>query len=126
MNPSTGGFTPLINLNTEFSTENGGCVLGFDSQGDLLAAGYPNSGGGAYVFGTYNLSNGAFNLVTSGTQVQTFYQSGQALAPGPNGEAFYASCYGGSTAAGDFGTISSSGVVTPIGPGINVGVKRRS
>ena len=83
VNPSTGVFTPLVNLNTEFSTENGGCVLGFDSQGDLLAAGYPKSGGGAYVFGTYNLSNGAFNLVTSGTQVQTFYQYGQAFATLP-------------------------------------------
>jgi hypothetical protein len=66
INASTGAFTSLGNLATEFTWMSragfGAPVLGFNSSGSLLATGPV---GNNSVFGTYNLNNGNFQLTAS-------------------------------------------------------------
>ena len=76
VSPTTGAFTPLINLNTKFKGTAGFNVpsLAFDSNGDLLAAGIGPSNTG--VFGTYNLTTGGISVEGFGTQWRAVLQYG--------------------------------------------------
>jgi len=59
VNPTTGVFTKIGNLGSVFGyAGQGSPILGFDSSGDLIAAGYSTTNNP--IFGTLNLTTGAF------------------------------------------------------------------
>ena len=76
VNPATGAFTRIGNLGSVFDVGTGTPALGFDSSGDLIAAG--DSTTGSFIFGTLNVTTGAFtstaNASTYGTVLNDLAQ----------------------------------------------------
>jgi hypothetical protein len=107
-------------------TANGGPVLGFDSAGDLIAAGYSNNM--TPIFGTLNLTNGAFTSTANASMgdllglAETAYDAGGMghIVTVPNQGTYYATSAGGYSPV-PFGKIDASGSTTPIGGGLNFG-----
>ena len=105
---------------------NEGPVLGFDSSGNLIAAGYSTSQ--VPIFGTLNFTTGAFTSTANASTgvlndlaVSTYDYNGLGhIVTVPNHGTYYATLSSG-TAAVPFGTISASGSTTPIGSGLNFG-----
>ncbi len=119
VNPTTGTFTQIGNLSTEFYLGDLTLpALVFDSAGELLASGYDTHDNP--VFGILNLTTGAFQKTGSnGYQaVEGGENPGQVMATLPNGKTYYADP---ANSVAPFGTINSSGQKTPIGPGLNFG-----
>ena len=115
LSATTGAFSPLINLNTEFAAHGyNPPALAFDSNGDLLAEGIgPNNTG---VFGTYSLTTGTFQLAATGGIGNQYLESdsqGNGFTPGSvmttsaNGKTYYAEYQ-------NFGTINASGAMVQI------------
>jgi len=79
VNLSTGTFTKIGNLGSVF--ENGlqaSPVLEFDSAGNLIAAGYSNTGNP--IFGTLNLTTGEFtSTANASTGILSWLAAGQGL-----------------------------------------------
>ncbi len=116
INPATGTFTQIGNLNTYFPnwadhTEGWGFSLAFGQSGNLYATGYGNDSKVDY--GTLNLTTGAFTKIAASP---VGYEG--SLAAWGN-TLYYVGTNNGNTYS--FGTVDATGNKTVIGTGINFG-----
>ncbi len=117
INPATGSFTQIGNLNTYFPagagdyTEQYGFSLAFGSSGNLYVAGYDSSGN--YDYGTLSLTTGAYTKIAA----SPLGAEGSLAAWGNN--VYYVGTNNGINHS--FGTVNSAGQTTVIGTGLGFG-----
>ncbi len=88
INPATGAFTQIGNLNTVFGvgidhTETEGFSLAFDPSGILYATGY-NQSDSKWDYGTLDLATGAFTKISASPLGQGFPGSMASAIPEPS------------------------------------------
>ena len=74
IDPTTGVFTPIGDLRTDFPTIPFGIIpeLAFDSSGALFATGHAVIGTSTYAYGTYDLTTGTFDtIITNDGEIAT-------------------------------------------------------
>ncbi len=116
INPATGAFTQIGNLNTYFPSravdhnESYGFSLAFGPSGNLYATGYGTDSNCDY--GTLSLTTGAFTKIAA----SPVGGAGSLAAWGNN--VYYAGSNGSNWS---FGTVNSAGQTTVIGTGLTFG-----